>query len=332
MPGLNLDAALRKTLVSTAGGAGGDFLPTPLASTFIDYVRDRNFLRQAFTVVPMESKTRDYPKVFGGTKVYHQPTEGGSARTTRFNTGTLSLEAKKFMAEIDLSEEVIEDSAFDIESIVTNHFGDQLSAAEEEAMLTGNPAHATQSDEDTATEVNWYEKDHRLIFYGLLPLAADIAGDISLDTRAANRVNAGGAALSTGILRQAIYNMGKYGRMNSDILGIVNPWSANELLDDPKLVTLDVYGANATIFTGEFGKLYNKYSMIQSPYCTDGYGVVTHRKNPIIGDRRKVRIKRDTDITNDTRLYVITERIDFMVSYKGALVQIHNLNEPSDVS
>lgn len=327
-----LDQELLKTLVSTAEGVGGDFLPTPLAATFIEYVRELNFLRQAFNVVPMESKTRDYPKVLGGTKVYYQPTEGGAALQTGFTTGSLQLEAKKFMAQINLSEEVIEDAAFNMEAIVQDHFGAQLAEAEEEAMIVGNPAHATTPTEGAATEINWFNRDHRLIWYGLLTLAGDIAGVINDDTRAANRVNVAGAQLSTAHLRQALFNMGKYGRRMSDIVAIVNPWAANTLLDDPKLVTLEKYGPNATIFTGEFGKLYGKITMINSAFMTDTFGVVTHRANPILGDRRRVSIKSDSDITSDSRLFVLTERADFLVQYKGALVQLFDIEAASDES
>jgi len=328
----NLRDALRKAL-STTAGSGGDFLPAPLADQFIQHVRDKNFLRQAFTTTTMTSKTKDYPKVLGGTKVYYQSTEGGTANKTTMNTGTIRLTAKKFMAQIDMSTEVIEDAQGDIKSVVRQHFSDQFAAAEEEAMLQGNPDHTpTTATEASADDTTWFNKDHRLSFYGLLTLSADIAGDIADDTRAANRVDAAGNDMSTAIARQAMFNMGKYGRVMSDILMILNPWSANQLLDDPKLVTAEKYGPNATILTGEFGKLYGKISVINSAYCTDTYGVVTHRMNPLIGDRRLIKIKEQEWISDDVVYYVLTARLDFTVNYKGALCQIHTLDTASTES
>jgi hypothetical protein len=327
----SLNDALKKAL-STSAGKGGDFLPTPLAAEFISYVRDLNFLRQAFRVVPMSSKTRDYPKILGGTKVYYQPTEGGEANESSMDTGTIRLVAKKFMAQIKLSEEVIEDAAFDMQSITREHFAEQLAAAEEEAMLVGNPDHTpTTATEASATSSTWFNRDHRLIFPGLITLAGDVAGSITSGVPA-NRVNANGLDMSTGILRQAMYNLGKYGRVMSNLICIVNPWSANQLLDDSKLVTLDKYGANATIFTGEFGKLYGKTAMINSAYATDGYGIITHMRNPLIGDRRLIRIRQEDIIANDQKRYVITSRLDFLPQYKDALVQIYNLDLPDETS
>lgn len=328
----SLNDAIRKAL-STAAGTGGDFLPTPLATEFIKYVFDQNFLRQAFTVVPMISKTRDYPKILGGTKVYYQSTEGGTAQQTGLNTGTIRLEAKKFMARMDATEEVLEDAQQDMQTIIRDHFAATLAAAEEETMIQGDPAHSpTTATESLADETTWFNKDHRLAFQGLLTLSADISGSLASDTRAANRVNAHGLDMSTAIARQAMYNLGKYGRVMSNLILILNPWSANQLLDDQKLVTLEKYGPNATIFTGEFGKLYGKVAVINSAYCTDSYGVITHKGNPVIGDRRKVRIKQMDWIQEDTKIYVITERMDFTVMYKSALCQIYNLDTPSTAS
>ena len=327
-----LDEALVKAL-STASGAGGDFLPLPLANEFISYVWDENFMRQAFKTTPMTSKTKDYPKILGGTKVYYQSTEGGEATETSMDTATLRLTAKKFMAQIKISEEVIEDAAFNMEEITQDHFGQTLGAAEEEAMIVGDPDHSpTTSTEANATDTTWFTKDHRMIFYGLLTLASDIAGSIDNETRAANRVDAGGNDFSTAVARQAMYNLGKYGRVFTNLVLIINPWSANQLLDDTKLVTLEKYGPKATIFTGEIGKLYGKMRVINSAYCTDGYGILTHQKNPLIGDRRAIKLKSEDIIQNDQRRYVISERLDFLVQHKTALCQIFDLYMPATTS
>lgn len=323
MKGLN--DALRKAL-STAAGVGGDFLPLPLATEFIKYIWDENFLRQLFRVVPMKTKTLDYPKILTKPRVFYESTEGTSAVQTDFTTATIRLTAKKFFSEIRLSMEVIEDAAQDMQAITQEHFGSALASAEEEAMLQGETAHtATETDVDAATSANWYTKDHKLIWDGLLTLSSDIAGNVDQDTRAANRVDGGGGDFTTLQARQAMYNLGKYGRVMDQLILIVNPWSANQLLDDNKLVTLEKYGPKATIFTGEFGKLYGKIIVINSAYCTDAYGVMTHRGNPVMGDRRAIKIKSEELISNDQKKFVISERADFTVMRKGALCQIHSL-------
>jgi hypothetical protein len=322
-----------KKAITTAASNGGDFLPQPLANYYIDMVREKNWCRQLFRTEPMSSKTKDIPKLLSGTKVYKQPTEATAGISTGIKTGSLQLLAKKFMATAEISNEVIEDAAFEIISIVKNDFAAALGSAEEEAMILGDPDHSpTTNTEADATDSTWFSKDPKLQFYGLLTLASDISGSLTDDTRAANRVNADGADMSTAIGRLAKYNLGKYGRNFNDLVLILNPWSCNQLLDDQKIVTLEKYGPNATIFSGEIGKLYGKLIVIESNFMTDGYGVITHQQNPIIGDRRLITLKSKDYIENDSQLYVITSRMDFNVQYKSALCQIYNLDTPSEES
>ncbi len=328
-----LSPTLRKAL-STAAGVGGDFIPQPLATEFIKFVRDLNWCRQLFRTMPMRAKTLDVPKVLGNTKVYHQPTEGGTAVETTMNTGIVQLTAKKLMAFLTVTQEVMEDAQGNFEQIVKSHFAEQLAAAEEEAMLVGDTAHTPLTATESLADgiVTWFNKDHRLVFDGLLTLSGDIAGSLSAGTRAANRVNGGGNGMSTTLARQAMHNMGKYGRTMSDLVLIVNPWAANQLLDDEKLVTLEKYGPQATVITGEFGRLYGKIRVINSAYMTDTYAVMTNNANPIIGDRRAITLKSDEQVKEDVMIHVITERIDFTVAYKDALCQIHNLEAASTES
>jgi hypothetical protein len=54
--------------------------------------------------------------------------------------------------------------------------------------------------------------------------------------------------------------------------------------------------------------------------------------NPLIGDRRLIKIKEQEWISDDVIYFVLTARLDFTVNYKGALCQIHSLDEPSTES
>ncbi len=325
--------ALQKAL-NTTGGTGGDFLPTPLARTFIDLVREQMFFRQVFRTIYMPGKTLDFPKILSGPQVYYESTEATvEAVETAMTTGTVRMTARKFMAQLKASEEIFEDASQDMNAIFRNHFAAGMAEAEEETCIVGDRSHtATAVSEAAASDANWYSKDHRLAWNGLLTLGGDIVGTLSSGNRAANRVNASGVEMSTLLVRQLLYNLGKYGRRMSDIVLIVNPWSANQLLDDPKLVTLDKYGPNATIFTGEFGKIYGKVTVIQSDFCTDGYAVGTHKSNVIIGDRRLIKLKSEDMIEYDARRIVISQRADMAVEHQDAICQIWSLDTPSTES
>lgn len=319
--------------VTTAAGTGGDFIPTPLALDFIRFIFDMNWMRQLFRVITMNAPTRDFPKILGQTKVYYQDVERGAALQTGVATGTVRLTARKLMAQIRASEEILEDSQNDMDAIIREHFATQLAAAEEEAFIAGDRDHTPLTAiEANATATTWFNKDHRLSVNGILKLAGDIAGSFANENRAGNRVNAAQSALVTSLIRQAMFNMGKYGREMANLILVVNPWSKNELLDDDKLVTVEKYGPKATIITGEFGRLYGKIRVIESAYMPFGFCVMTHMNNGYIGDRRKLRLRTDDEITTDERIYVITERVDFQVQYQPALVQIFNLLSPPTTS
>ena len=324
-----LNDALVKAL-STTAGVGGDFLPTPLANEFIALVRDKNVFRQIFRVINMPGKTYDFPKILSGPSVYYESNEAVEAVETSMTTGTLRFTARKFMAQLKASQELFEDANQDMDAIIRDHFAKAMADAEEETCLIGDRSHtATAASESAATAVNWYTKDHKLAWNGIVTLAGDIVGTLSSGNRAANRVDAGGADMSTSLIRQLLYNLGKYGRVYSDIVVFVNPWSANQLLDDSKLITLDKYGPKATIVTGEFGKLYGKIAVVSSDYVPDQYAVGTHVQNVVLGDRRMVKIKSEELIAYDSRRIVISQRADMQVEHQDALCQIYGLDAPS---
>ena len=327
-----LNKALAKALGSSVG-SGGDFIPAPLAKEFIKFVTEKNWCRQMFKKYFMTSATKTVPKILSGPGVYYESTEGTDAVETEFTTGSITLTARKLMAQMILPEELIEDSQNDFEQISVDAFSNAMAEHEERAMMTGDRGHtAGAATIAAATSANWYTKDARLSWYGLVTLAGDIAGTIGSGNRAADRVHADGADMATSLVNQAIYELGKYGRNYSDLVIFLNPWSAMQLLDDASLKTLDKYGSNASIFTGEFGKLYGKATCINSSFVPSGYAVITHKSNPIIGDRRKIKIKQEEVIKNDTRRIVISERMYFGVEYQEALCQIIDLDTADTLS
>ena len=327
----DIQKALKKAMGSTAG-SGGDFIPTPMADTFIQFIYELNWCRQMFTKWDMDSATKKIPKILSGPKVFYESAELTDAIDTNFSTGVLTLTARKLFAMMNLPEELIEDSKADFEKISVSAFATALAESEEWAMMTGDPSHAATAATDAAgTTANWYSKDARLAWYGLVTLAGDIAGTLGSGNRAADRVWADGADMVSAIINQSIYELGKYGRRFEDLVLFMNPWSAMQLMEDPALKTMDKY-PNATIISGRFGKLYGKVDCINSSYVPNGYAVITPKKNPVIGDRRKVKIKQEERITSDSRRIVISERMDFMVEYQEALCQIINLDTPDSLS
>lgn len=304
--------------ITTGSGADG-FLDTDLVATYIDVVKERNTVRNLFRTVPMKAKTRTIPKLSTATKVYYQSTEGAAGQETSFTSTQLTLTAKKLMSWIEISEETFEDSVGDMKSTIMNMFAKGMADGEEEVFLIGDVDYPnTTTIEANETSSIWYNKDKKLAFDGLLTIGIEsgtrlvAAGDMTVD-----------------IAREAIYRMGLYGKRSRDLVMYLNPWSSNQLMGDSKLITTDKYDKNATILTGEIGKLFNQIRTLDSDYIPETKGLMVNKEYVIIGDRRKVKIADDVVVKNDTVLWAITERVAFEVEHDNAVVAITRLSSPT---
>tara|TARA_Y100000310_G_C20682655_1_gene816917 strand:+ start:1181 stop:2845 length:1665 start_codon:yes stop_codon:yes gene_type:complete len=144
-------------------------------------------------------------------------------------------------------------------------------------------------------------------------------------------------------IREAIFKMGLLGRERSDLILILNPVASNQLLQSDELMTLDKYGSNATILTGEVGSLFG-VKIIESSflpsngvlvdgtttYGQGGYGVLVHKPSLLLGDLRKVQVENERIIQNDAYRTVISERLAFGMERRTGAVAIGNI--ASDVS
>ena len=153
-------------------------------------------------------------------------------------------------------------------------------------------------------------------------------------------------------VREAIYKLGLLGRNRGDLVLILNPVSANQLLQSDELMTLDKYGSNATILTGEVGSLFGvkilESSFLPSngivttgagsgggndddsakdgTYGKGAYGVLIHKPSLILGDLRKVQVENERVIQNDSFRTVISERIAFGMERRAGAVAIGNID------
>ena len=317
-----LKAMLNKAVRIGAGQANNvanNFLPTPLAATFIDIVTEYNNFRKIFRPQYMDSDTRTIPKILTGTDVYYQSAEATQGEETNFTSGNIQLVAKKLFSWIEISEETFEDGVVDMRSMIRTLFARGMGIAEEKAFLQGDVNHLpTTAVKAHATSTTWYNKDARLAFDGLLT--------IGRETGTKQVVN---GAATVEVFAEAIYRLGVYAKRFNDLISFVNPWSANQLLKDDNLMTVDKYGPKATILTGEIGKIYGKWSIINSDYIPNGQAVSTIKNNVIIGDRRRVKFAEDNVIKNDSVVWAISERVAMEVEYDAAVLFMQGLQTPS---
>jgi hypothetical protein len=300
------------------GNVANPFLPAPLAATFIDVVTENNNFRKVFRSFNMRSRTRTIPKILSGTEVYYQPNEATEGESTTFSAGTIELVAKKLFAWIEISEETFEDGVVDMRSMIRMLFARGMGIGEERAFLIGDVDHTpTTAVKANATTTTWFTKDPRMAFDGILTIGRESG---------VNQAVNGNATVD--VWGEAIYRLGLYAKQTAQLISFVNPWSANQLMRDTDVKTVDKYGPKATLLTGEIGEIFNKWKLINSDYIPNGQSVSTHRDNVVIGDRRRIKFKQDDVIKNDSVIWVISERIAMEVEYYDAVLFMQGLNKP----
>ena len=116
---------------------GGYLVPDEFERTLVDKLQDENFFRRIATVIHSSSGDRKIPVVASkGSAAWID--EEGSYGESDDSFGQTSLGAYKLGTLIKVSEELLNDSAFDLEKYIAKEFGRRLGAKEEEAFFTGN--------------------------------------------------------------------------------------------------------------------------------------------------------------------------------------------------
>jgi HK97 family phage major capsid protein len=310
---------LMKAVTIGSGGAANPFLPSPLASAFIDIVTENNTFRKVFRSVKMNSRTRTIPKFLTGTNVYYQSAEATQGQETTFTASSIQLTAKKLFAWIEISEETFEDGVTDMNEAIKMLFARGMGIGEEKAFLVGDVDHApTTAVEASADATTWFNKDSRLAFDGI----------VTIGRESGTKQIVNGAA-TVDVFGEAIYRLGLYAKQTAQLIAYVNPWSANQLMRDSDVKTVDKYGPKATLLTGEVGEIFNKFKIINSDYIPNGQGVVTHKDNVVLGDRRLIKMKEDEIIKNDSVVWAISERVAMEVEYDAAVLFLQGFSTPT---
>jgi len=194
----------------------------------------------------------------------------------------------------------MEDANQNIQRVVTEDFASALAAAEEQAFLLGQEVGTSAIDPDTSgASVNsgtvaadirratniWKEtglidfngatdqqmtNNPNVICDGLLTVALRRGGKNVID--AAGDSFYGSTAYE--LVRDAISKMGILGRNKRELVLIVNSVAASQLLMSSELMTLEKYGRDATILTGEVGQLFG-LKIIESQWLPGGAAATT---------------------------------------------------------
>ena len=125
------------TLQIGTDSEGGVLVPDEFEAKLIDGLYDENIIRGIATIINTSSGDKKIPVVAShGTANWTD--ESGEIKESDDRFDLVTLGSHKLTTMIKVSEELINDAAFNLENYIANEFTRRMAAAEEEAFITGN--------------------------------------------------------------------------------------------------------------------------------------------------------------------------------------------------
>lgn len=116
---------------------GGYLVPEEFEHTLVEALEEENFFRSIATVIQTSSGDRKIPVVASkGTANWID--EEGAFPESDDAFGQVSISAYKVATMLKISDELLNDSAFNLEAYISREFGRRIGSKEEEAFFTGD--------------------------------------------------------------------------------------------------------------------------------------------------------------------------------------------------
>jgi hypothetical protein len=279
----NVLAPKLKAFGTGAAGEGAEWVPTIVASTYIEEFELERQVMQQFRQVNMPSSPFDVPIQTDVTVARRQAEScdpADNVAAANFGTGKITLDAEKLVEYMCLPEELNEDSAPNILGLVRTEVTEAQQRAFERAILDGD---TTGPHMDT-----------------------DVTGSVGT-------VGFGAANVTTAKLREMRENMGKFGVSESQLAWFVNSRGYHQMRDLPEVTTVEKFGPAATILRGalagvdgvpifisEWVRSDLDANGVHSGVALDDTHTVVHlinRSRFMWGVRRPIRVRAVTDPT-----------------------------------
>lgn len=305
-----------KAFGSTVAGGGDEWVPTAVASSYIDEYSLERVLEQRFKVINMPSNPFDQPVVKSGTTA-RKATEGSAMTAGQFQTDKLTLTAVKLAEYYEIPEELNEDSAPDFLAAGRDYVVKAQKDAVETAIINGDDD-GTHIDSDTQL------------------LGADVAEKIWKGLRRqalANSANGSTLDFTNAIadetkLRSMRAKLGKFGKNERELVWIVGTNVYTQMLGFDTVATLDKFGPNATVLQGALAA-YQGIPIVCSEYMREDLnangvydGITSNRASMMlvnmtrwyIGNRRPIQVRLMMDLPAQDRWLLASYR---RVAFKG---------------
>lgn len=303
--------AIAKAMYSTGTALGDEWVPSQHSPKLEREVRLAAKIASLFRDIPMPTQPYDLPAQGAMPNLVSltEQTADSPTQITQGNAATANarLSAVKVGLAVSFSGELVEDSIIPVVSYIRGELIESAAAGWDYALLNGDTTNPHQdSDVDTST--------HRgRLFRGLRKSVQSAA---SID----------GTTFTLGDIRTMRANMGKYGADPRDLVYITSVAGLMRMLGLTQVVTMDVFGPNATVLSGQLG-LLDGSPVIVSSECRQDLNasgvyngtttsntllVCPNRKMWVTGTRREVTVKLWNDARYDQDQLILTFRKAFI--------------------
>lgn len=307
---------LKKAMDTSTANEGTDWIPTDFSSDLIDRVRLATLVPGLFPEIQMPTPTYKLPAVKEDGAVYlvsENTADSGQSEPTASTpkTRNVTLTATKLGSAVRISTELEEDSIVPALDFIKNNMATAWANALEDAVINGDTT-ATHQDADVTSSA-----DHRKAWKGLRKHSI-AASDVSLT-----------AVPTIAELRSMRSKMGVYGRDVEKLVFIASLKGYMKLLSVAEFLTVDKYGPNATVLSGELGKIdgirvivsgkmrddLNASGVNDSTTNTKGLLLLVYVPAFIRGIRRRMTSWSDYEGKFDQTVLVSFMRADFQPVY-----------------
>jgi HK97 family phage major capsid protein len=301
---------------------GLEYVPRELSASLIERVNLQLMVALLFPSIVMPSNPFDIPGLSVNRghvgKAVEQTADTGQTGFRKITAATrkVTLNAMKFGVETLASKDLEEDALIAILPFLQAEIVDYMAGDLEDAIVNGDTA--------GAIDTGWTATiDPRLNFDGLRKTL--IAG---------SKTDGAAAALTPAMLRVNRKKMGRYGIRATEIAHVISMGSYISLLADPTIQTLEKYGVQATVLTGELAKIdgvpivvsefvrndLNLTGVFDNVTTTRTVALTVSRKGFLLGERRglTVQVMRELYAEFDQDAIIATARRAFSPRFPTA--------------
>jgi HK97 family phage major capsid protein len=133
-----VDEMEKKALYESDDTLGGFYAPTEYVADLIKSVTEISPIRSIARVRSTDKRGIEVPKRTGQFSASWVSETGTRSETTGYTTGLQQIDAHELYALVDISQAMLEDSAFDLESEMGSEFAEQFAKAEGTAFVSGS--------------------------------------------------------------------------------------------------------------------------------------------------------------------------------------------------